>query len=156
MVKNPPTNAGDMRHPGAGHGNPLQYSGLQNPTDRRAWRTTVHRVATRLSMHTHNACITRREMLRTQIKVGLLRMERKRWGRGICEADEQWVVTAGWGSWRHTGGEGHTFRHPRRKACLGERRRAAQNKLKEYPREAVQGVCSLGEMYLELCISECS
>ena len=30
--------------PGGGHGNPFQYSGLENPTDRGAW-TTVHGVA---------------------------------------------------------------------------------------------------------------
>ena len=31
--------------PGGGHGNPLQYSCLENHTDRGAWRATVHRVA---------------------------------------------------------------------------------------------------------------
>ena len=31
------------RHPGGGHGNPLQYSCLENHMDRRAWWTTVHR-----------------------------------------------------------------------------------------------------------------
>ena len=31
--------------PGGGNGNPLQYSCLENPTDRRAWRATVHKVA---------------------------------------------------------------------------------------------------------------
>ena len=30
--------------PGVGHGNPLQYSCLENPMDRRAWRATVYRV----------------------------------------------------------------------------------------------------------------
>ena len=38
--------------PGPGHGNPLQYSWLENPMDRGAWRATVHGVAesqTRLS-----------------------------------------------------------------------------------------------------------
>ena len=30
--------------PGGGHGNPLQYSCLENPTDRGACQTTVHRV----------------------------------------------------------------------------------------------------------------
>ena len=54
MVKNPPTNAGDTRDmgsisglgrsPGGGHGNPLQYSCLENPIDRGAWWVTVHRV----------------------------------------------------------------------------------------------------------------
>ena len=32
------------RSPGGGHGNPLQYSCLENRMDRRTWRTTVHRV----------------------------------------------------------------------------------------------------------------
>ena len=31
--------------PGGGHGNPLQFSCLENPMDRGAWRATVHRVA---------------------------------------------------------------------------------------------------------------
>ena len=44
-------NAGDLvaipgsgRSPGGGNGNPLQYSCLENSTDRGAWRTTVHGV----------------------------------------------------------------------------------------------------------------
>ena len=54
VVKNPPANAGDSgdvgsipewgRSPGEGHGNPVQYSCLENPTDRGAWRVTVHGV----------------------------------------------------------------------------------------------------------------
>ena len=32
------------RSPGGGNGNPLQYSWLENPMDRGAWQTTVHRV----------------------------------------------------------------------------------------------------------------
>ena len=39
---------GSERSPGGGNGNPLQYSCLENPMDRGAWRTTVHRVAKRL------------------------------------------------------------------------------------------------------------
>ena len=41
---------------GGGHGNPLQYSCLENLMDRGAWRATVHGVTesqTRLSTHTH-------------------------------------------------------------------------------------------------------
>ena len=45
MVKNLPANAGDLglipglgRFPGEGNGNPLQYSCLENPIDRGAWR----------------------------------------------------------------------------------------------------------------------
>ena len=55
VVKNTPANAGDIRNagsvpgsgrsPGGGHGNPLQYSCLENPIDRGAWRASVHRVA---------------------------------------------------------------------------------------------------------------
>ena len=54
VIKNPPTNAGDIRDvglipglgrsPGEGHGNPLQYSHLDNPMDRGAWQATVQRV----------------------------------------------------------------------------------------------------------------
>ena len=52
MVKNSPTNAGDIRDvgwiPGSGrflgegNGNPLQYSRLGNPMDRRVWQAIVH------------------------------------------------------------------------------------------------------------------
>ena len=35
---------GSGRSPGGGHGNPLQYSCLENPKDRGAWWATVHRV----------------------------------------------------------------------------------------------------------------
>ena len=36
---------GSGRCPGGGHGNPLQYSCLENSTDRGAWWATVYRVA---------------------------------------------------------------------------------------------------------------
>ena len=49
MVKNPFANAGDVSSipglgisPGVGNGNPLQYSCLENSTDRGAWQATVH------------------------------------------------------------------------------------------------------------------
>ena len=55
VVKNPPTKARDGRDtslipglgtsPGGGHGNPLQYSCLESPMDRGAWRAAVCRVA---------------------------------------------------------------------------------------------------------------
>ena len=57
--KGPACSAGDLssipglgRSPGGWHGHSLQYSCLENPMDRRAWRATVHGVAkswTRLS-----------------------------------------------------------------------------------------------------------
>ena len=34
--------SGSRRSPGEGNGNPLQYSCLENPMDRGAWRATVH------------------------------------------------------------------------------------------------------------------
>ena len=36
---------GRPAHPGEGNNNPLQYSCLENPTDREAWRAIVHGVA---------------------------------------------------------------------------------------------------------------
>ena len=61
VVKNPPANAGDAgnlgsvprlgRSHGGGHGNPIQYSSLKNPMDRRTWRATVDQVAVYVSDH---------------------------------------------------------------------------------------------------------
>ena len=55
VVKNPPANAKDIRDaglipglgrfPGGWHGNPLQYSCLENPTDKGIWWATVYGVA---------------------------------------------------------------------------------------------------------------
>ena len=68
MVKKLPANAevrdvdcvpGLGRCPGGGHGNPLQYSCLENLLDRRSWWAIVHRVSKsqtslkRLSRHAH-------------------------------------------------------------------------------------------------------
>ena len=52
MLRNLPANAGGLgliaglrRSPGEGNGDLLQYSCLENPMDRGAWRAMVHRVA---------------------------------------------------------------------------------------------------------------
>ena len=55
VVKNLPAKAGDVKHvswipgsgrpPGGERGNPLQYSWLENPTDRGGWQAMVHRVS---------------------------------------------------------------------------------------------------------------
>ena len=44
-VRDPGSTPGSGRSPGGGHGNPLQYSCLENPMDREArWATTVRGV----------------------------------------------------------------------------------------------------------------
>ena len=69
MVKNPPANAegirdldsipGLGRSPEEGHGNPLQYSCLNNLVDRGAWRAMVHKAAesdrTEATWHFHSS-----------------------------------------------------------------------------------------------------
>ena len=54
MLKNPSASTGDIRDMGSipglgrsprrGHGNPLQYSCLENPMDRGVWRAAAHRI----------------------------------------------------------------------------------------------------------------
>ena len=67
VVKNLPANSGATglipgpgRSSGEGNGNPLQYSSLENPVDRGAWRAAAHRVAqsqTQLKRLSMRACI---------------------------------------------------------------------------------------------------
>ena len=74
--KNPPANAEDLREAdlipgfersleGGGHGNLLQHSCLEKPTDRGAWRATVHGVTQSwtglkcLGMHTRMSSETK-------------------------------------------------------------------------------------------------
>ena len=55
MVKNLPANARELtdvgsipglgRTPGGGHGNPLQYSYVENPMNRGFWWAAAHRVS---------------------------------------------------------------------------------------------------------------
>ena len=55
VVKNMPANTGEVRDmcsvpesgksPGGGHGNPLQYSLLEDSMGRGAWQAAVHTVA---------------------------------------------------------------------------------------------------------------
>ena len=73
VVKNLPANAGDVRDVGSipqsrrssggGRGHPLQYSCLENPVDRGAWRAAVHWVAqsrTQLKRLSIYACIRKK------------------------------------------------------------------------------------------------
>ena len=60
VVKNLPANAGDVRYaglipglgrtPGAGHGNTLQYSCLENPMDRGTWQAAATAAAKSLQL----------------------------------------------------------------------------------------------------------
>ena len=82
VVMNLPANARDVidagsilgsgTSPGGGHGNPLQYSCLENSMDRGAWWATVHGVTKsqiqlkRLTMHCKN-----KYFLKSYMKTGL-------------------------------------------------------------------------------------
>ena len=69
VVKNSSADAGDLRDadsipglggsPGGGHGNPLQCSCLENPTDRGAWQAAVPGAADwdthEVTQHTHTS-----------------------------------------------------------------------------------------------------
>ena len=90
VVKNPPVNAGDVRDaglipglgrsPGVGHGNPLQYSCLENSMDGGAWWATVHRGTksqTRLKWLSTHAVISDAEYLFTcQIAISMSSLEK--------------------------------------------------------------------------------
>ena len=66
VVKNLPANAGGTgdtvsipgwrRSPRVGGDTPVQYSCLGNPTDRGAWRATVHRVSKNWMQLSRQAC----------------------------------------------------------------------------------------------------
>ena len=75
VLKNPPVNAGDMRHmgliprlgrsPGIGNGNSLQYSCLENYMARGAWWATVHDVAkSRIQLSRHIQIDTDKRIVR--------------------------------------------------------------------------------------------
>ena len=69
MVKNLPARARDVvsipgsgRSPGGGHGNPLQYSRLEDPMDRGAWglQPLESQLSTRTHTNIHNEEIIRK------------------------------------------------------------------------------------------------
>ena len=81
--KNPPANSGDIREagsvpglrrsPGGRHGNTVQYSCLENPVDREAWWTMVHRVAKNWTQLSMNMCEYTGTTHITQDKFSILR-----------------------------------------------------------------------------------
>ena len=79
MVKNPPADAGDTSDAGsipglgrfqhrAGNGNPLQYSCLENPTDRGAWQAAVHG-ATKSRKQLKHVCMYTRTHTHTHTQI---------------------------------------------------------------------------------------
>ena len=87
---------GSGRSPGEGNGNPLQYSCLESPMDRGAWRATVQRVAksqTRLSMQARNYLFKNRQhlVIFTYVYNSLLAHHLT----GFCTNSDSWVCTGG-------------------------------------------------------------
>ena len=78
VVRDPLANAGYRRDVGSvpglgrssggGHGNPLQYSCLENPTDRGAWLVKVHRVAKSGLAHMHAGEIIKASLIAQLVK----------------------------------------------------------------------------------------
>ena len=85
---------GSERSPGGGHGNPLQYSCLENPMDRGAWWATVHWVLqswTRLKRLSMHACKE------------LPEQDRGGWGKAVSKhwQGQEWLG-AGTGNEQHS------------------------------------------------------
>ena len=110
VVKKTPVNAGDVRDtglipgsgrsPGGKHGNPLQYSYLENSMDRGDWRAIVHRVAKsqtqrqRLSMHAHTVISSPPETFRLNCLLWV-QLFAVLWA---TEETETWSLLLFWGS----------------------------------------------------------
>ena len=92
-VKNSPANAGDIRDAdsipelgrtlGGRHGNPLQYSCLEDSMDRGVWRATVHGVSKNLAqLKRHTQTYTSPSLLQHCL-------QQPRYGSNLCV--HQWV-----------------------------------------------------------------
>ena len=109
MVKNLPVSAGDTkdagsipgsgRSPGEGNGNPLQYSCLENPTDRGARPATVHKAAeTQTQLGTHNLSNTPTfKLVILQPELAQRSLVRPRKGSWVSQSRERALVSVkGW------------------------------------------------------------
>ena len=100
MVTNSPVSAkgkGDAssilssgRSPGVGNGNRLQYSCLENPTDRGAWPATVHGVSKSWGRLSNKAC--------TRLASSFIAKISEKWGAGRHTSVDKSVLA--W--WTHT------------------------------------------------------
>ena len=110
VVKNPLASAEDIRNmgsipgsgrsPGAGHGNPLQYSCPKNPMDRGAWQATVHGVTksrthlNQLSMYTQRTRAAFFKLWCAYELPGIL----LKWRFWFCVSDDAWDLHFQWAS----------------------------------------------------------
>ena len=115
MIKNLP--AGDIRDissiPGWGrspegrHGNALQYSCLENPMDRGAWRAIVYKVTksqTRLKRLSAQACKLNKPILSSVCPLSLINTSISLWGKifnCLClwQSRFQWYIHSSWWTW---------------------------------------------------------
>ena len=63
---------GSGRCPGGGHGNPLQYSCLENPMDRGAWWATVYRVAKSQTWLKRSSITTYTQLVRSRASLNTI------------------------------------------------------------------------------------
>ena len=103
VVKNQPANAGDVRDsglipglgraPGGGHGNSLQYSCLENPMDRGAWRASPwgHRVRNYWSDLAHTHTHTYAHMRWYPSNLGVSPGHDAEWNSGSQKSHTAWL-----------------------------------------------------------------
>ena len=80
LIKKLPANAGDQRgagrfpglgrSPEGGHGNPLQYSCLEKPMDKGAWRALIHRVTRSQTQLNRQHSIVKRKKKEKMLSLG--------------------------------------------------------------------------------------
>ena len=81
--------------PGEGNGNPLQYSCLENPVDRRAWWAAVHGVAqsrTQLKWLSIQACIGERNGNPLQYSCLEKPRDRGAWWAAVDGVSQSWTL----------------------------------------------------------------
>ena len=101
MVYSPPAKSGDVgsipgsgRFPEGGSGNPLQYSCLENPMDRGAWRATIHKVA--VSNRTEHARTHTHSRRIPETDLEFMRSNRERSDKGGPSHNMEMVVPFHW------------------------------------------------------------